>query len=90
MDKKFLILKELRLLKVLMNLGNKIIGLQQMDYIYKQTENILTNEGLKAVQADYALEQQYMEDLKKSDWDTQNQNAFLLRSRLQSSDIIYE
>ena len=60
------------------------------DYIYKQTENILTNEGLKAVQADYALEQQYMEDLKKSDWDTQNQNAFLLRSRLQSSDIIYD
>ena len=59
------------------------------DYIYKQTENILTNEGLKAVQADYALEQQYMEDLKKSDWDTQNQNAFLLRSRLQSSDIVY-
>ena len=37
------------------------------DYIYKQTENMLTNEGLKAVQADYALEQQYMEDLKKSD-----------------------
>ena len=60
------------------------------DYIYKQTENILTNEGLKAVQADYALEQQYMEDLKKSDWDTQNQNVFLLRSRLQSSDIIYD
>lgn len=60
------------------------------DYIYKQTENILTNEGLKAVQADYALEQQYMEDLKKSDWDTQNQNAFLIRSRLQSSDIIYD
>jgi hypothetical protein len=60
------------------------------DYIYKQTENILTNEGLKAVQADYALEQQYMEDLKKSDWDSQNQNAFLLRSRLQSSDIIYD
>ena len=60
------------------------------DYIYKQTENILINEGLKAVQADYALEQQYMEDLKKSDWDTQNQNAFLLRSRLQSSDIIYD
>ena len=60
------------------------------DYIYKQTENILTNEGLKAVQADYALEQQYMKDLKKSDWDTQNQNAFLLRSRLQSSDIIYD
>ena len=60
------------------------------DYIYKQTENILTNEGLKAVQADYALEQQYMEDLKKSDWDTQNQKAFLLRSRLQSSDIIYD
>ena len=60
------------------------------DYIYKQTENILTNEGLKAVQADYALKQQYMEDLKKSDWDTQNQNAFLLRSRLQSSDIIYD
>ena len=60
------------------------------DYIYKQTENILTNEGLKAVRADYALEQQYMEDLKKSDWDTQNQNAFLLRSRLQSSDIIYD
>lgn len=60
------------------------------DYIYKQTENILTNEGLKTVQADYALEQQYMEDLKKSDWDTQNQNAFLLRSRLQSSDIIYD
>ena len=60
------------------------------DYIYKQTENILTNEGLKAVQADYALEQQYMENLKKSDWDTQNQNAFLLRSRLQSSDIIYD
>ena len=60
------------------------------DYIYKQTENILTNEGLKAVQVDYALEQQYMEDLKKSDWDTQNQNAFLLRSRLQSSDIIYD
>jgi hypothetical protein len=60
------------------------------DYIYKQTENILTNEGLKAVQTDYALEQQYMEDLKKSDWDTQNQNAFLLRSRLQSSDIIYD
>ena len=60
------------------------------DYIYKQTENILTNEGLKAVQADYALEQQYMEDLKKSDWDTQNQNAFLLRSRLQSSDIVYD
>ena len=60
------------------------------DYIYKQTENILTNEGLKAVKADYALEQQYMEDLKKSDWDTQNQNAFLLRSRLQSSDIIYD
>ena len=60
------------------------------DYIYKQTENILTNEGLKAVQADYTLEQQYMEDLKKSDWDTQNQNAFLLRSRLQSSDIIYD
>lgn len=60
------------------------------DYIYKQTENILTNEGLKAVQADYALEQQYMEDLKKSDWDTQNQTAFLLRSRLQSSDIIYD
>ena len=60
------------------------------DYIYKQTENILTNEGLKAVQADYALEQQYREDLKKSDWDTQNQNAFLLRSRLQSSDIIYD
>ena len=60
------------------------------DYIYKQTENILTNEGLKAVQTDYALEQQYMEDLKKSDWDSQNQNAFLLRSRLQSSDIIYD
>lgn len=60
------------------------------DYIYKQTENILTNEGLKAVQADYALEQQYMEDLKKSDWDAQNQNAFLLRSRLQSSDIVYD
>ena len=60
------------------------------DYIYKQTENILTNEGLKAVQADYALEQKYMEDLKKSDWDTQNQNAFLLRSRLQSSDIVYD
>ena len=60
------------------------------DYIYKQTENILTNEGFKAVQADYALEQQYMEDLKKSDWDAQNQNAFLLRSRLQSSDIIYD
>lgn len=60
------------------------------DYIYKQTENILTNEGLKAVQADYALEQQYMEDLKKSDWDTKNQNAFLLRSRLQSSDIVYD
>ena len=60
------------------------------DYIYKQTENILTNEGLKAVQADYALEQQYMEDLKKSDWDTQNQHAFLLRSRLQSSDIVYD
>ena len=60
------------------------------DYIYKQTENILTNEGLKAVQADYALEQQYIKDLKKSDWDTQNQNAFLLRSRLQSSDIIYD
>ena len=60
------------------------------DYIYKQTENILTNEGLKAVQADYALERQYMEDLKKSDWDTQNQNAFLLRSRLQSSDIVYD
>ena len=60
------------------------------DYIYRQTENILTNEGLKAVQADYALEQQYMEDLKKSDWDTQNQNAFLLRSRLQSSDIVYD
>mgnify|MGYP001727015915 FL=1 len=60
------------------------------DYIYKQTENILANEGLKAVQADYALEQQYMEDLKKSDWDTQNQNAFLLRSRLQSSDIVYD
>ena len=60
------------------------------DYIYKQTENILTNEGLKAVQADYALEQQYMEDLKKSDWDAQNQNAFLIRSRLQSSDIIYD
>ena len=60
------------------------------DYIYKQTENILTNEGLKAVQADYALEQQYIEDLKKSDWDTQNQTAFLLRSRLQSSDIIYD
>ena len=60
------------------------------DYIYKQTENILTNEGLKAVQADYALEQQYMEDLKKSDWDTQNQKAFLLRSRLQSSDIVYD
>ena len=60
------------------------------DYIYKQTENILTNEGLKAVQADYALEQQYMEDLKKSDWDTQNQNAFLIRSRLQSSDIVYD
>ncbi len=60
------------------------------DYIYKQTENILTNEGFKAVQADYALEQQYMEDLKKSDWDTQNQNAFLLRSRLQSSDIVYD
>ena len=60
------------------------------DYIYKQTENILTNEGLKAVQADYTLEQQYIEDLKKSDWDTQNQNAFLLRSRLQSSDIIYD
>ena len=60
------------------------------DYIYKQTENILTNEGLKAVQADYALEQQYIEDLKKSDWDTQNQNAFLLRSHLQSSDIIYD
>ena len=60
------------------------------DYIYKQTENILTNEGLKAVQADYALEQQYMEDLKKSDWDTQNQNAFLLRSRLQSFDIVYD
>ena len=60
------------------------------DYIYKQTENILTNEGLKAVQVDYALEQQYIEDLKKSDWDTQNQNAFLLRSRLQSSDIVYD
>ena len=60
------------------------------DYIYKQTENILTNEGLKAVQADYVLEQQYMEDLKKSDWDTQNQNAFLLRSRLQSYDIVYD
>lgn len=60
------------------------------DYIYEQTENILTNEGLKAVQADYALEQQYIEDLKKSDWDTQNQNAFLLRSRLQSSDIVYD
>jgi hypothetical protein len=60
------------------------------DYIYKQTENILTNESLKAVQADYALEQQYIEDLKKSDWDTQNQNAFLLRSRLQSSDIVYD
>ena len=60
------------------------------DYIYKQTENILINEGLKAVQADYALEQQYIEDLKKSDWDTQNQNAFLLRSRLQSSDIVYD
>lgn len=60
------------------------------DYIYKQTENILTNEGLKAVQADYVLEQQYIEDLKKSDWDTQNQNAFLLRSRLQSSDIVYD
>ena len=60
------------------------------DYIYKQTENILTNEGLKAVQADYALEQQYIEDLKKSDWDTQNQNAFLLRSHLQSSDIVYD
>ena len=60
------------------------------DYIYKQTENILTNEGFKAVQADYALEQQYIEDLKKSDWDTQNQNAFLLRSRLQSSDIVYD
>ena len=60
------------------------------DYIYKQTENILTNEGLKAVQADYALEQQYIKDLKKSDWDTQNQNAFLLRSRLQSSDIVYD
>ena len=60
------------------------------DYIYKQTENILTNEGLKAVQADYALEQQYREDLKKSDWDTQNQKAFLLRSHLQSSDIVYD
>lgn len=60
------------------------------DYIYKQTENILTNEGLKAVQADYALEQQYLEELKKSDWDTQNQNAFLLRSRLQSGDIEYD
>ena len=60
------------------------------DYIYKQTENILTNEGLKAVRTDYALEQQYIEDLKKSDWDAQNQNAFLLRSRLQSSDIVYD
>ena len=60
------------------------------DYIYKQTENILTNEGLKAVQADYALEQQYIKDLKNSDWDTQNQKAFLLRSRLQSSDIVYD
>ena len=60
------------------------------DYIYEQTENILTNEGLKAVQADYALEQQYLEELKKSDWDTQNQNAFLLRSRLQSGDIEYD
>ena len=28
--------------------------------------------------------------MKKSDWDTQNQNAFLLRSRLQSSDIVYD
>lgn len=60
------------------------------DYIFNTTESILNNEGLKAVQNDYALEQQYIEDLKKSDWDTQSQNAFLLRSRLQSKDIVYD
>lgn len=60
------------------------------DYIFNTTENILTNEGIKAIQNDYALEQQYLEELKKSDWDTQAQNAFLLRSRINSSDIEYD
>lgn len=60
------------------------------DYIFTQTENILTNEGLKAVQNDYALEQQFREELKKSDWDTQNQQAFMLRSLLQSKEIEYD
>lgn len=60
------------------------------DYIFTQTENILTNEGLKAVQNDYALEQAFREELKKSDWDTQNQQAFLLRSLLQSGEIQYD
>ena len=63
---------------------------QAANYVYDATENILTNEGLKAITQSYALEQQYLQDIKGSGWDTQNQTAFILRSKLNSSPIQYD
>ena len=60
------------------------------DYIYDATQDILTNEGLKAIQNSYAAEQAYNEELKKSDWDARMQSAFKLRSLAQSSAIQYK
>ena len=60
------------------------------DYIYDATQDILTNEGLKAIQNSYAAEQAYNEELKKSDWDARMQSAFKLRSLAQSSAIQYD
>lgn len=60
------------------------------DYIFNTVESIQNNNALKAVMADYAMEQQFNEDLKNSGWDDLNQTAIKLRSKLQSSEIQYD
>lgn len=60
------------------------------DYIFNTTESIRNNEGLKAVQADYALQQQFNEELDKSDWDQRSKLAIKLQANLQSDEIVYD
>lgn len=60
------------------------------NFILNGTEYIANHEGLKAVQSDYALEQQTNEEIKNSGWDQQMQTAFKLRNNLNSTEIEYD
>lgn len=59
-------------------------------FIMDTTADILTNNGLKAMQTAYAQKQEWLKKLDESEWDTRNKLAFRLQMEDRSQAIQYD